>query len=101
MQLCVQLPDKRDINYVCAGCGGNLVVIKEENGRKTYNCDRCHKNECLECTICHKPRVIWADDGTICGGCGLKFLAGKLTLTEEQKAGVEKWIVMIQIQGAQ
>lgn len=91
--------DERDRNYVCAGCGGNLVVIaiREENGRKIYNCDSCHKNKCLECTMCHKPRSIWADDGDICGLCGLEYLRGNLSFTPAQIASIEKWRVAIQL----
>lgn len=89
------LKDGRDIYYVCVGCGGNLIVIKEENGRKTFNCDRCRANECPECTICHKPRSVWADDGDICWLCAIKYLEGKLSLTPVQVAGIEKWRVVV------
>lgn len=85
--------DCRDPNFVCAGCSGNIILVKKEKGRKVYNCDSCKKNELLECTVCHNPRSIWADDGNICAGCSSKFLKGEISLTDEQKEGIKKWIV--------
>ena len=80
-------------------CGGDILDIRTlENGRKVFKCNKGNDEghqELLECVICHLPKTIWADYGTICGGCGLRFLAGELTLTEEQKAGIKKWTVTV------
>jgi hypothetical protein len=93
-----QLSDGRDKNFVCA-CGGDIVhVWTLEGGRKLFKCyghdDKEHR-DFLECIICHLPKTIWADDGTICANCGLKFLSGELELTKEQEEGIRKWIVSI------
>lgn len=89
----------RDGNFVCR-CGGDILYIKTlENGRRVFRCsegDDDHQ-ELLECVICRLPKTIWADDGTICGGCGMKFLKGELTLTEEQKEGIKKWMISVQV----
>lgn len=89
------LKDERNLDYVCRVCSGNLIVVREENGRKVYTCDTCHGGEIPECTICHKPRSIWADDGDICGLCAIEYLRGNLSLTPEQIAGIEKYRVVI------
>ena len=97
----MQLPDGREGDFVCR-CGGDILHTRTlENGRKVFKCnnkndDKNHQ-ELLECVICHLPKTIWADDGTICGGCGLGFFAGELTLTEEQREGIKKWEVIIRV----
>jgi len=86
----------RDGNFVCRRCDGNLVEVKRiDGGRVVYNCDRCHDNECQECTVCHFPRAIWADDGDICGLCAMRCMHGEIRLTEKQAAGIKKWMVII------
>jgi len=94
----MELTDERDPNFVCM-CGGNLVHIRTEgNGRRVFKCDKGNDTihqELSECVICHLPKSIWADDGTICANCGLDFLSGNLKLTNEQKADIEKWKVTI------
>lgn len=92
-------PVGKDKNFICR-CGGDILLVKTlENGRKVFACseylngkDRDHQ-KLFECVICHLPKTIWADDGTICDGCGLKFLEGELALIEEQKAGIRKWMI--------
>ena len=82
-----------DWNFNCR-CGGNLIEVKKlENGRRVFNCDKCKNNECLECSICHNPRGIWADDGLICGLCALDWLSGKIIFSKEQGAGILEWRV--------
>ncbi|OGF82827.1 hypothetical protein A3B18_00220 [Candidatus Giovannonibacteria bacterium RIFCSPLOWO2_01_FULL_46_13] len=95
----MQLDDGRDGNFVCF-CGGDLHHTRTlENGRKVFKCNKGGEDhqELLECVICGLPKTIWADDGTICGGCGMKFLSGELELTEEQKAGIMKWSVATRV----
>lgn len=94
-----KLPDGRDGNFVCF-CGGDIAHVRTlENGRRVFKCgngDIPHE-ELMECIVCHLPKTIWADDGTICGGCGMKFLTGELVLTEDQIKGMEKWKITIRI----
>lgn len=87
-----------DRNLVCRRCGGTLVEVRKlENGRKVFDCDRCHDNECLECVICRNPRGIWADNGAICGCCALQWMEGKLVLSGEQKAAILEWQVAVKV----
>lgn len=88
------------MNFICM-CGGTILHVRTlENGRKVFKCNRgtdwIHQ-ELFECVICHMPRIIWADDGTICGCCGIKFLSGELMLTDEQKKSIEKWKIIVRI----
>ena len=95
----MQLFDGRDGNFVCR-CGGDILPIRTlENGRKVFKCNGNgdDHSELLECVLCNLPKTIWADDGTICGGCGLRFLSGELWLTEEQKEGINKWMVIVRV----
>ena len=84
-------------DFICRMCEGKLVVIKEVNGRKIYNCENrnCPKRELVECTVCHKPRSIFVDDGNICSLCALAYLEGRLSLTPDQIAGIEKYGVTL------
>lgn len=85
-----------DGNFVCGGCGGVLVEVRRQlDGRRVFNCARCHENECLECTVCHYPRSIWADDGGVCGVCALEVIEKRRELTREQTEGIKKWTVTI------
>ena len=93
---------ERDPNFICAICEGDIVVKKTlANSRKIFGCANINcKNynaEILECAICHMPRTIWADDGTICAACCLKWMDGKLLLTSEQIKGIRKWTVEVKI----
>ena len=85
----------RDGNYVCAGCGGDIVSIGEKEGRKDFACHGCGQ-KLRECTVCHFPRSNWGDDGDICSRCVLDAMAGKITLTGEQLKGAGKWAVIIE-----
>lgn len=80
-------------HFNCWTCRKKLVVIGERKGRKIYGCETktCPRRKLLECTTCHKPREIWADDGDICGLCALAYLEGRLSLTPEQIARIEKY----------
>lgn len=89
--------EERDPSFICSACNGDVVVIREENGRKIYSCNNCRKGEIAECIICHKPRNIWADDGDICGICAMQYLTGKLSLTPEQVAGIMKWRARVRV----
>lgn len=87
-----------DLNFICRRCGEILVEVRKlENGRRVFNCGGCRDNECMECVICHNPRGIWADNGTICGGCALDGMEGRLVLSEEQKAAILKWRIRVSI----
>ncbi len=88
--------EKRDPNFVCRVCFGDIVLVREENGRKVYQCSTCQAGgDIYECIICHKPRTIWADDGNVCGLCFFDWQEGKIQLTEEQITSIRKWIVTI------
>ena len=89
---CRRLADSR---LICGACCGDMKVVDERNGRKVFNCEKCHKNEMLECTICHLPKSIWADDGSVCGLCAFQTLNGKIDLTPQQIKGINRWIVHI------
>ncbi len=93
--------DGRDLYFVCK-CGGDIVHTKTlDSGRKVYQCS-CNNPICngemLACVICHLPKTIWADDGDICAGCGLRFLNREITLTPEHIAGMERWMIILKIQ---
>ena len=95
------LKDNRNPYFVCK-CGGDIVHIKTlDSGRRIFQCS-CDNPGCNEekpeCIICHLPKTIWADDGDICAGCGLKFLNKEITLTDGQIAGMAKWMVILKIQ---
>lgn len=85
----------RDPNFVCAGCLGDIVVVGEKEGRKDYDCKKCGNNRMRECTICHMPRSIWADNGDICSGCGLKAYSGQIFLSGEQWKGMKEWQIIV------
>jgi 16S rRNA U1498 N3-methylase RsmE len=76
----------KDMNLVCGSCGGQLVKIKKARFNRTvYNCEQCKKNILVECTVCHKPRMLWADEGqTICAICYTDYQDGKNNLTPSQ-----------------
>lgn len=84
----------RDGHFVCAGCGGDIVVAGEREERKDFACNGCGQ-KLRECTVCHFPRSTWGDDGSICAGCVLDSMEGKTKLTEEQWRGIAKWVVVI------
>ena len=86
-----------DADFTCAGCGGRLAPVgcTISDRRFIYNCDRCGNNLCYECTVCHKPRTIWADDGSVCGVCALETMIGRRSLSSAQAAGVRKWMVAV------
>lgn len=85
-----------DGNFVCGGCGGIMVKVRRQpDGRKVFNCEKCHNNECLECTVCHYPRSIWADDGNVCGVCALDMMEGKRELTQAHMDDIKKWTVKV------
>lgn len=85
-----------DRNFICGGCGGIIVQVgKRPDGRRVFNCSQCHANEMLECTNCHFPRSIWADDGELCGVCVLDAMAGKRELTKKHLEGIKKWTIII------
>ncbi len=85
----------RDGNFVCAGCNGDMVSVRERDGRKDFACNGCGQ-KLRECTVCHMPRSNWGDDGAVCSGCVLGAMAGEITLTEEQARGIAKWAVIIE-----
>ena len=87
---CKRLADSR---LMCGACNGDLQVIDEKNGRKIFNCNRCHNNRMLACIICNLPKSIWADDGQICGLCLLKATNGEIELSPKQIEAVNKWII--------
>ncbi|OGY40934.1 MAG: hypothetical protein A2Y82_03675 [Candidatus Buchananbacteria bacterium RBG_13_36_9] len=74
------------LEFVCGACGGQLVKIKKGRfNRAVYNCKNCKKNVLVECTVCHKPRMLWADEErTICAICYTDFQDGKNNLRPSQ-----------------
>lgn len=84
----------RNGNFVCAGCGGDIVSIGEKDDRKDFICNGCGQN-LKECVVCHFPRSNWGDDGAICSCCAMNALEGKIKLTGEQWKGIAKWAVVI------
>ena len=84
----------RDGNYVCAGCGGDIKIAGERNGRIDFACDGCGQ-KLRECTVCHFPRSIWGDDGDICSCCALDAMTGRKILTKEQIRGINQWRVIV------
>lgn len=75
----------------CRACSELIVPIsKNPTGLAHFKC-KC--TEWDECAVCHRPRTIWADDGTVCGMCALDGASGKKKLTKEQIDGVSKWTV--------
>ncbi len=97
----MQSSDGRDRKFVCV-CGGDILHIRSlENGRKIYKCNKGNDErhtELLACVVCSLPKTVWADDGDVCASCGLMFLNKEITLTPEQIAGMEKWMVILKIQ---
>lgn len=79
--------------FVCGACGGKLVKVRTGRfNRAIYNCQQCQANELYECTICHKPRQIWAnEDKTICAFCFLNYLDGKVRLKPSQVYMIREW----------
>ena len=75
-----------NLEFVCGACGGQLVKVKKGRfNRAVYNCEQCKKNILIECTVCHKPRMLWADENqTICAICFTDYLDGKLILKPNQ-----------------
>lgn len=91
---------KRDPNYICGICYGDLVKIdKLENSQRVYACNSCGSpnTSILECTVCHLPKTIWADSGTICADCFFKWQSGKIKLSRLQIEGIKEWIVTAEI----
>jgi len=99
--------EERDLNFVCL-CGGNLVMIREEEttfgdmvieNRKVYKCDKAqpgdNHEEIYECLACRRPSTIWADDGDICGRCFLDYLKRGDNLGPDDLDEIGKWIVTI------
>jgi len=93
-QIVMNESGERNEDYICAGCGGTLIVTEEkENKRRIFNCAKCHNNKLLECIICHKPRSVWADNSDICAVCALKWVEGVLTLCKEDIKKIKDWKV--------
>lgn len=89
----------------CSTCKSATNLISggtNDDGRTFFVCEKCNglSGKILGCVLCGEPRTIWADDGKICGVCGMEFLIGKRTLTKEQKAELAKWAVTIEVSTA-
>lgn len=85
-----------DDNFFCRRCDGILMEVrKNSENRAVFNCQSCHENEILECTVCHMPREIWSDDGDVCGLCALEAIHGRRGLTKAQWKGMAKWAIKI------
>jgi len=83
--------DERDIAYACI-CGGDLVETGIENGRKAFNCSRCHSNKQWECVVCKKPRHFWADEhGYICVICAYEYNRGERKLLDSEIEKINAW----------
>ena len=80
------------LEFVCGACGGPLVKVRTGRYRRTiYNCEKCKGNELMACTVCRKPRELWADKGqTICAICVTDFLDGKIILKPSQIDKIRK-----------
>lgn len=94
--------DERDGNFVCRCCDGDIVLARNENGRRVFKCLKPDPNgkehpELYECLVCRLPKSIWADDGTVCGNCALDFIQGQIQLTKEQIVGMKKWVIAIRV----
>ena len=76
----------KNLEFVCGACGGQLVKVRKGRyNRAIYNCQKCKSNELLECSVCRKPRQIWADEEkTICAICFTDFQDGKINLKPSQ-----------------
>lgn len=74
------------LEFVCGACGGQLVKVKKgRHNRAIYNCEKCKANELVICTVCRKPRQLWADEEkTICAICLTDFQDGKIMLKQSQ-----------------
>jgi hypothetical protein len=81
-----------NLEFICGICGGQLVKIRTGKWRRTiYNCEKCGKNELAACTVCHKPRHLWVDEGqTICAFCATDFQDGKISLKPGQLKKIRK-----------
>ena len=80
------------LEFVCGACGGQLVKVRTGRYRRTiYNCEKCGKNELVVCSICRKPRQLWADEGkTICAFCATDSQDGKINLKPSQLDKIRK-----------
>lgn len=90
----------RDPKFICI-CGDTIVHTRtQKDGRRVFKCDKGTDEfhaKLLECTVCHFPRSIWADDGNICGNCCVAAMEGKIQLTPEQVEGINKWRVTVRV----
>jgi len=85
-----------DPNFICRRCNGILVEVRKDSAmRSVFNCQSCNQNELTECTVCHMPRSIWADDGDVCGLCALDMIEGRREPTRDQLKGMAKWMVKL------
>jgi hypothetical protein len=80
------------LEFVCGACGGQLVEVRRGRfNRAVYNCEKCKDNELVECTVCHKPRQLWAnEDQTICAICATDYQDGKIKLSSGQINKIRK-----------
>lgn len=79
--------------FRCFKCGNIFSQVGKIKDGKIYKREKCDGNKIIECTICHRPKTMWADDGKICINCFFDWRENKITLGEEQLAGILKWAV--------